>query len=302
MTGRAIDRFNEAAADQAVVADIAALQESRVRSLTGVTVEISDIHGPGRHPEDLRSKKPRLTAILEQIGGHAEIQLSPHCPANSGAAAGFHTANHLTFVPADTPLWQVAQRFHYIRRLIIDFDLPVLGACLGDAFDLAACFAPRVMFRDNHILTLAELLADACCGAYADSRPYGDSLVLAISYNLFRTNRPREKRGGLAPAQLGRVIAVMERSLPTAVALSDLAEMTGLSEAYFSRAFKASTGMAPHRWYLAAKVRRAQELLVETGDSLAAVALASGFADQSHFSRAFRKITGVSPGAWRKNH
>ncbi len=301
MTGRAIDRFNKAAAGQAVVPDIAALQESRVRSLTGVTVEIADLHGPGRHPEDLRSKKPRLTAILEQIGGHAEILLSPYCPANSGAA-GFQTANHLTFVPADTPLWQVAQRFHYIRRVIIDFDLPVLGACFGDAFDLATCFAPRVMFRDNRILTLAELLADACCGAYADSRAYGDSLALAISYNLFRTNRPREKRGGLAPAQLARVVAVMERSLPNAVVLSDLAGMTGLSEAYFSRAFKTSTGMAPHRWYLAAKVRRAQELLVKTGDGLAAVALASGFADQSHFSRAFRKITGVSPGAWRKNH
>ncbi len=302
MAGQAVDRFKEATASPGAVPGIAASQRCCVRALTGVTVEISDLHGPCRHPEDLRSRKPRLTAILEQVGGHAELLLTPHRPTHSAAAAGFQAANHLTFVPADTPLWQFAQRFHYIRRLIVDFDLPVLGACFGDAFELASCFAPRVMFRDNRILTLAELLADACFGTCADSRPYGDSLALAISYNLFRANRPREKRGGLAPAQLARVIASMERSLPNAVALNDLAEMTGLSEAYFSRAFKTSTGMAPHRWYLAAKVRRAQQQLVQTRDSLAAVALASGFADQSHFSRAFRKITGVSPGAWRKNH
>jgi len=83
--------------------------------------------------------------------------------------------------------------------------------------------------------------------------------------------------------------------------LKDLADMTGLSASYFSRAFKASTGMAPYRWYLAERVRRAQGALLETNDSLAEVALASGFADQSHFTRAFRTITGASPGAWRKS-
>ncbi|MDX8453338.1 AraC family transcriptional regulator [Mesorhizobium sp. VK9D] len=273
-----------------------------VRSWTGITAEITDLHGPGRGPEDLRSKRPRLTAILEQVGGHAEMRLTPPCQARSRAEIGYGAANHLSFIPADMPFWQFAQRFRYIRRLIIDFDLPVLAACLGDEIEVTSRFAPRVMFRDSRILMLAELLADACLGTHADSRSYGDSLALAICYNLFRPGRKDEKRSGLAPAQLRRVTAFMEQSLPNAVALKDLAEMTGLCESYFSRAFKASTGMAPHRWYLAAKVQRSQKLLLETGDSLADVALASGFADQSHFTRAFRTIAGVSPGAWRRNH
>jgi transcriptional regulator GlxA family with amidase domain len=86
----------------------------------------------------------------------------------------------------------------------------------------------------------------------------------------------------------------------SAIHLRDLADISGLSQAYFSRAFKASTGMAPRRWHLTERVRRAQQIMLETGDSLAEVALASGFADQSHFTRAFRDITGQSPGAWRR--
>jgi len=34
--------------------------------------------------------------------------------------------------------------------------------------------------------------------------------------------------------------------------------------------------------------------------SLADIALATGFADQSHFTRAFRRVTGMSPGAFRQ--
>ncbi|MBZ9799212.1 helix-turn-helix domain-containing protein [Mesorhizobium sp. ES1-4] len=269
--------------------------------MTGVTVEIAHLHGPSSDPEDLRSTLPRLTVILEQIGGHAEMGLTPHRLAPL-PVAGYRAASHLTFVPADTPLWQLAQRFRYIRRLVIDFDLSVLAATFGDALTLASCVEPRLMFRDSGILALAELLADACLGSGTDCRLYGDSLALAMSYKLFGADRARRNRGGLAPSQLRRVIALLEQSLPNAVALKDLAELTGLSEAYFSRAFKASTGMPPQRWRVAAKVQRAQTLLVETGDSLAAIALACGFADQSHFSRAFQTIAGASPGAWRKRH
>ncbi|MEI9400848.1 helix-turn-helix transcriptional regulator [Mesorhizobium argentiipisi] len=78
--------------------------------------------------------------------------------------------------------------------------------------------------------------------------------------------------------------------------LKDLADMIGLSEGYFAHAFKVSTGMSPHRWYLAAKIQEAQKALLQTSDTLAQVALANGFADQSHFTRAFRTITGYSPG------
>lgn len=274
----------------------------QMRCLTGVNVEIAHLHGPCRHAEDLRSKRPRLTVILDQIGGRAEMLLTPYRPAQSMPTSVEGTVRHLTFVPAGIPLWQFTRQFHYIRRLVIDFDLPKLAECFGEAFEFTYCLKPRVMFQDSRLLALVELLADACASAHPDDRFYVDSIALAISYNLFGLRRQEEKRGGLGPAQLRRVTVLMEQRLPKAVLLKDLADMVGLSEAYFARAFKASTGASPHRWYLAAKIREAQKALLETSDTLAQVALANGFADQSHFTRAFRTITGYSPGAWRRNH
>jgi transcriptional regulator GlxA family with amidase domain len=60
--------------------------------------------------------------------------------------------------------------------------------------------------------------------------------------------------------------------------------------------------MSPHRWLLHARVRRAQQVLLEADARLAEVALASGFADQSHLTRVFRSLTGEAPGAWRRKH
>jgi AraC-like DNA-binding protein len=40
--------------------------------------------------------------------------------------------------------------------------------------------------------------------------------------------------------------------------------------------------------------------LEESEASLAAIALANGFSDQSHFSNAFRRHTGVTPSEYRR--
>jgi len=276
---------------------------SCARSWTGISVEVVDLYGQaGWHLEDLRSQQPRLTAVLEEVGGRVEMRLAPPCPALAGHVASQRPEGHLTFIPAGTPVWECAGRFRYIRRVVIDFDIPALMARFAGGLDFPPHFAPRLMFSDIRVRALAELLADACASPHVDSQPYGDSLALAIAYNLFRPALAvKKKQGGLAPAQLRRVTARMAESLFDPAPLKDLADMTGLSASYFSRAFKASTGMAPYRWYLAERVRRAQGALLETNDSLAEVALASGFADQSHFTRAFRTITGASPGAWRKS-
>jgi AraC family transcriptional regulator len=57
--------------------------------------------------------------------------------------------------------------------------------------------------------------------------------------------------------------------------------------------------MAPYRWQLDARIRRAQLLLINTNTSLDDVAEATGFADAVHFGRTFRKLTGATPAAWR---
>jgi transcriptional regulator GlxA family with amidase domain len=104
----------------------------------------------------------------------------------------------------------------------------------------------------------------------------------------------------LAPWQLKRVTEFIGANLAETLQLSDLAALSGLSTSHFGRAFKGSTGLPPHRWHLRLRIERARAMLTDAGASLADVACATGFADQSHFTRVFSRTVGMSPGAWRR--
>ncbi|MBK6509332.1 MAG: helix-turn-helix transcriptional regulator [Haliea sp.] len=49
-------------------------------------------------------------------------------------------------------------------------------------------------------------------------------------------------------------------------------------------------------------INRAKSLLRDAGLSLAEVALACAFCDQSHLNRCFKTAVGVGPGTWRRHH
>jgi AraC family transcriptional regulator len=108
------------------------------------------------------------------------------------------------------------------------------------------------------------------------------------------------RRGGLAAWQERRAKEILVANLDGAVALADIARECRLSVSHFSRAFRRSMGVAPHRWLLNRRVELAKDLLRDRESLLSEIALRCGFADQSHFTRVFTRRVGVSPGAWRR--
>jgi AraC family transcriptional regulator len=108
------------------------------------------------------------------------------------------------------------------------------------------------------------------------------------------------RRLGLAPWQLRRVCDAMEAELDADHSISRLARECGLSSSHFARAFKTTTGLAPHQWLTRRRIARARELLAQTRMELADIACACGFVDQSHFSRIFARVEKQSPGRWRR--
>ena len=107
-------------------------------------------------------------------------------------------------------------------------------------------------------------------------------------------------RGGLSPGVLRRVREHIDANLEANVDLTDLAAIADLSRCHFARAFKQSVGGTPHRYLMHRRLEKAQELLGGTELSLAEIALATGFSDQSHFSRRFRDHLGTTPRAFRR--
>jgi AraC family transcriptional regulator len=107
-------------------------------------------------------------------------------------------------------------------------------------------------------------------------------------------------RGGLAAWQLARATEHIEARLSSTIKMDEVAQLTGLSTSQFARSFRRSTGMPPHRWHLNARIRRAQQWMLDTDLPLVEIALAVGFADQSHFANTFTRLAGISPGVWRR--
>jgi AraC family transcriptional regulator len=107
--------------------------------------------------------------------------------------------------------------------------------------------------------------------------------------------------GGLASWQQRRAMELMSDSLGSDdMSLKQIAQECGLSVAHFARAFRQSLQTSPHRWRLERRIEKAQTMLSREQASLADIALACGFADQSHFTKVFTKQIGTSPGQWRR--
>jgi AraC-like DNA-binding protein len=270
------------------------------RSLTGswngVRAEVTALCGPGRYLDDLRSPYAQLVVMLEQIGGRAEMRLRPDQPGRSDARA----TDQLSFIPGNMPAWGYADPIRYLRRMRVSFDASRVASVIGEE---PGQLAPRLMFSDPRVLRLAELLAAECENSESLDQLYGDSLAAALTAGVLRpagAARPERRSGGLAPWQLRRITDYIEDHVCDAIQLRGLAAMIGLSQSHFAHAFKASTGMPPHRWQLHARIARAKRLLVDGNAPLARVAIETGFAAQSHFTRVFRRIVGTTPRAWQR--
>lgn len=239
--------------------------------------------------------KTRLIALLEEVGSPCEPRFRENQPCATG-----YTPRHMDFAPADMEMWGYSADVRFVKDATLTFDPAVLGERMATRFDDGLVSTPRLRFSDDRIWPLVKLLADAVDDPDPGAQLYGDGLTVAIAARLFaHPPEPGAGSGGLAPWQLRKVIDYLDAQLPKRIELAELAALAGLSQSHFSRAFKASTGMAPYRWQLDARIRRAKALLIDTDASLDLVAEATGFADAVHFGRTFRKFTLVTPAAWR---
>jgi AraC family transcriptional regulator len=107
-------------------------------------------------------------------------------------------------------------------------------------------------------------------------------------------------RGGLTAKQLSEAKQLIDANLHGKLTLADISSQSGLSSAYFARAFKASTGSTPHRWLSDRRIQAAVEKLKDPNLSLSKIAHDCGYADQAHFTRSFAEAKGMPPSVWRR--
>jgi AraC family transcriptional regulator len=276
---------------------------SHEQTWSGLCAVVVDVRADGEIRAPLRASFARICMSLEEVGGPFEITATP-ATVPAGAGAGRAARGAVSVIPPGLSAVGQARTLRFMRHLLLQVDGPALSAWLEDGFDIDAAFAPRLMVSDPRLLQLGQLIAKECVSGNKGDRLYRDGLAVAVfgalGNPLAAGGDHRAASGGLAPWQLRRVLDFMRANLADSIDMAALAGITGLSKAHFSRAFKVSTGLPPHRWLLDARIAKARELLIDSELPLAEIALAVGFADQPHFTRTFGCIVGTPPSAWQR--
>jgi AraC family transcriptional regulator len=202
-------------------------------------------------------------------------------------------------------------RFYFYDPLdSVNFYLPrkTLDAIADDAdaprpSDLK--FTPGVGVVDPVVGELTRLLLPAFDNPDRVSQLFADHISLALGAHIAQAYGGMRSvagvlRGGLAAWQERRAKEFMSANLQRDVSTAAVAAECSLSAGHFARAFRRSTGLSPHQWLLCRRIDEAHGLLRARRLSLAEIARACGFADQSHFTKAYARLRGITPGAWRR--
>src|SRR5258706_4781429 len=99
--------------------------------------------------------------------------------------------------------------------------------------------------------------------------------------------------------RLLRARDAMDRAYAEPLDVRAVAAVAHVSQAHFSRSFRAVFGETPHRYLQRRRVERSMFLLRETDRSVTDVCLDVGFGSLGTFSRTFREIVGQSPTTYR---
>ena len=99
--------------------------------------------------------------------------------------------------------------------------------------------------------------------------------------------------------RLLRARDAMDRAYARPLDVPALARIALMSQAHFSRSFRAAFGETPHRYLQRRRVERAMFLLRQTATSVTEISLDVGFNSLGTFSRTFRDIVGQTPSEYR---
>jgi AraC family transcriptional regulator len=210
----------------------------------------------------------------------------------------------MTFVPAGCRFsgWQKPRALCRGAHLYIDPRSSLLQTDLRFA---EIQFHPRLFFFDGDLWDTAIKLRAQVRSSDQGQSAYAEALSIALACELMRVNESglpavTRIRGGLPEWQQKKLTQYIDERLAEDVSLSSLAELVHLSPYHFSRAFKQSFGMPPHRYLTNTRIERAKSLLAARKLSVTEIGLDVGFSETSSFTSAFRKVTGETPTGYRR--
>lgn len=148
------------------------------------------------------------------------------------------------------------------------------------------------LIRDLRDLILADQKWEPTDAIYRNSLAL---LQVVLSRTELRWQPP-------VPENLDRVRQHIEASLTAKLTAPVLARRAGLSIAGFNRSFRRHFGTTPATYVTEMRVREAARRLLQTDETIDAIAERTGFPNRAYFSRVFKRMTDEAPAGFRRRH
>jgi AraC-like DNA-binding protein len=100
--------------------------------------------------------------------------------------------------------------------------------------------------------------------------------------------------------KLAAAVDQMHQDYAATTDTADLAKQAGLSTSQFERLCRKALGSSPRQYLQRVRIEHACLFLVESEDTVAAIAQRCGYYDHAHFTKAFAALKGLTPTAFRK--
>lgn len=124
-----------------------------------------------------------------------------------------------------------------------------------------------------------------------------EAVVLEILVILGRVARGTER---VPPPWLLRARDLLHARFREPLRMAEVAREADVHPGHLARAFRQHFRMTLGSYIRTLRLEWVAARLIESEESLAAIALAGGFADQSHLTRAFKAYSGLTPHAYRR--
>ncbi len=172
-------------------------------------------------------------------------------------------------------------------------------------------FNPEALLRSGHNDTVIARLMKECWDEGKNDTPHGalllDANMMAIAVRLValaqgtsRLAAPIKRAAEFTQHVMDHIAHYVDTHIDQDIRVVMLANIAGMQEYGFARAFRIFTGLSPHQWVIERRIAQAAVLLQQNTMSVAEIAYAVGFSSQAHLTSHFSRRMGVGPAAYRK--